>query len=152
MLIGPSKRPLIIRGHTLLCLQGFRGEGYSPAFVENMKAIHRRLSGDPEATVQVTAGPDLICRACPHLQSDGCHLKGPGFEEPMKRQDREVMARLGLAEGEILPWGEILHRIAAQVEGSDLDAVCGSCPWLPLGYCRQGIDALNVLQDRARSS
>lgn len=149
---GQKKNPLIIRGHTLLCLQGFRGEGYSPAFVENMRAVHRRLSIDPEATVRVIAAPDLICSACPHLQSDGCHLKGPAFEAPMQRQDREVIARLGIAEGEILPWGEILHRIAAQIEGGDLDAICGSCPWLPLGYCKQGVDALSVLQNQVRSS
>lgn len=141
-----TKHPLIIRGHTLLCLQGFRGEGYSPAFIENIAAIHRRLSEAAETPVRAVAEPDTICRACPHLQSDGCHLKGPGFEGPMKIQDREVLARLGIAEGEVLPWKEILHRIAARMEGSDLDEICGACPWLPLGYCREGIDQLSVLQ------
>lgn len=147
-----SHDPLIVRAHTLLCLQGFRGEGYSPAFVENMGAIHHRLSTDPEISVQVIARPDEICNACPHLQGAGCHLKGPGFETAMKRQDQDVMARLGIAEGEILPWGEILGRIAARVEGGDLDAICGSCPWLPLGYCREGIDALSLAQHQEKGS
>ncbi len=149
---GHPDNPLILRGHTLLCLQGFRGEGYSPAFVENMGEIHRRLSTEPTTPVRIIAQPDLICRACPHLQSDGCHLKGPGFEEPMRRQDREVMARLGIAEGEILAWGEILRRIAARIEGRDLDAICGACPWRPLGYCREGIEALPVLPRSTRAS
>lgn len=143
---------LIVRAHTLLCLQGFRGVGYSPAFVENMGAIHHRLSIDPKTSVQVVARPDEICNACPHLQTEGCHLKGAGFEAVMKRQDQAVMSRLGIAEGELLPWGEILHRIAAHIEGGDLDAICGHCPWLPLGYCREGIDALRVDQRRERSS
>ncbi|WDT81328.1 MAG: DUF1284 domain-containing protein [Candidatus Manganitrophus sp.] len=95
---------LTVRAHTLLCLQGFRGEGYSPAFVENMGAIHRRLSTDPKTAVRVIARPDEICSACPHLHPDGCHLKGPGFEAAMNRQDQAVMARLGIAEGEILSW------------------------------------------------
>lgn len=142
--------PLIVRAHTLLCLQGFRGEGYSPAFVENMGAVHLRLSSDPKTRVNVIAQPDEICSACPHLHPDGCRLKGPGFEKSMKRQDQEVMFRLGIAEGETLPWGEILHRISSRVEGGDLDAICGGCPWLPLGYCREGIDALSVVQQQER--
>jgi len=28
------------------------------------------------------------------------------------------------------------------VKGSDLPGICGSCRWLPLGYCRDGIDKL----------
>src|SRR5579884_93843 len=148
----PTKHPLIIRGHTLLCLQGFRGEGYSPAFVENMEAIHRRLSNDPDTAVQVVAQTDLICAACPHRHSDGCRLKGPGFEESMKLQDREVIGRLGMTEGEIRPWREILQRVAIRISGRDLDAICGACRWLPLGYCKEGVDALKVLQHSVRSS
>lgn len=143
---------LTVRAHTLLCLQGFRGEGYSPVFVENMGAIHRRLSTDPKTAVRVIARPDEICSTCPHLHPDGCHLKGPGFEAAMNRQDQAVMARLGIAEGEILSWGEILRRIAARIEGGDLDAICGACPWLPLGYCREGIDALSLVQHQERLS
>jgi hypothetical protein len=148
---GPSN-PLIVRAHTLLCLQGFRGEGYSPAFVENIGAIHQRLSTDPETLVRVVARPDEICKACPHLQANGCHLKGFGFEREMRRQDQEVMLRLGISEGDVLPWREILHRVAACVEGGDLDVVCGDCPWLPLGYCREGIDALRLVQHQERFS
>lgn len=152
MSTDPFNNPLTVRAHTLLCLQGFRGEGYSPAFVENMEAIHYRLSIDPKRLVRVIARPDAICDACPHLHPDGCHLKGPGFEKAMKRQDQEVMVRLGISEGEALPWEEILHRIAARIEGEDLGAICGSCPWLPLGYCREGIDALCVVQHQERFS
>jgi hypothetical protein len=143
---------LTVRAHTLLCLQGFRGEGYSPAFVENMGAIHDRLSTDPQTLVRVVARPDEVCNACPHLHPDGCHLKGPGFEKAMRRQDQEVMLRLEISEGEVLPWGEILQRIAARIEGGSLNTICGNCPWLPLGYCREGIDALNLVQHQERFS
>lgn len=133
---------LRIRGHTLLCLQGFRGEGYSPDFVENLSVIHGRLAASPETPVEVTLQPDSVCTACPNLKSDGCHLKGPGSEGEMKKQDQEVMSRLGIAEGALLPWGEILHRIARKIEGSDLVEICGTCRWLPLGYCREGIEKM----------
>ena len=37
---------------------------------------------------------------------------------------------------------EVLDRIRASVKGSHLPGICGSCRWLPLGYCRDGIDQL----------
>ena len=40
---SPYHDPIRVRAHTLLCLQGFRGEGYSAGFVENMAAIHSRV-------------------------------------------------------------------------------------------------------------
>lgn len=131
-----------IRGHTLLCLQGFKGEGYSPEFVANLSAIHRSLSSFSGERVKVVDRPDRVCSACPHLDPAGCRLNGAGSEEEMKAQDRAVMARLRIAEGEILSWKEILDRIARAVQGSDLPQICGNCRWLPLGYCKEGIDAL----------
>lgn len=139
--------PVVIRGHNLLCLQGFRGEGYSRAFIDGLATIHRTLSDDPARLTQVVQRPDDICHACPHLKLDGCHLNGPGSEREVKVQDREVMGRLGIAEGEVLPWGEILLRISKAVTGESLQEICGGCRWLPLGYCREGIDRLKIVNE-----
>ena len=65
---GNRVDPVIIRGHTLLCLQGFRGEGYSPDFIDNMAAIHARLQAEPGTPVRVTDTPDHFCVACPNLK------------------------------------------------------------------------------------
>lgn len=138
-----SSTPLRLRGHTLLCLQGFRGEGYSPSFVANMAAIHQTLSHQPETTVQVVASPDAVCAACPHQQeSSGCTLNGEASETTMIDQDRVVLERLGLKAGNHLSWQEVLARISTSMSGDDLPSICGSCRWLPLGYCREGIDRL----------
>lgn len=133
---------LSIRGHTLLCLQGFRGEGYSPDFVENLSAIHRLLTTSPERTLKVIQSPDHVCAACPNLKGEECRLNGAGSEEEMKKQDIDVMARLGIVNGAVLPWREILSRISSHIERDDLDEICGGCRWLPLGYCKKGIEAL----------
>lgn len=134
--------PITIRGHTLLCLQGFRGEGYSPAFIENIASIHQSLMSAPGQAVRVVQAPDMICAACPNLSVDGCHLHRPDAEAGMRAQDADVMGRLGIALGETLPWSDIVQKIAAGVKGDDLNAICGGCPWLPLGYCKEGIDGL----------
>jgi len=142
MLLKEARDILSVRGHTLLCLQGFRGEGYSQGFVENMEQIHQTLTREPETPVRAVVRPDAICESCPNLGPAGCRLRGEGFESEMQAQDREVLQRLSIAEGEVLPWREILRRIGSNVASEALEQICGSCPWLPLGFCREGIDRL----------
>jgi len=134
--------PIGIRGHTLLCLQGFRGEGYSAEFIENMTKIHRQLTLHPEQPVLILDSPDSICSQCPNLKSQRCHLHGPASEESMMAQDADVIDRLGIRKGEIFFWKEILGRIAQRLQGDMLSDICGTCPWLPLGYCKEGIQSL----------
>ncbi|MGH7233438.1 MAG: DUF1284 domain-containing protein [Nitrospiraceae bacterium] len=131
-----------LRGHTVLCLQGFRGEGYSQGFVENLAAIHRQLSASPEQEVEVIDVPDAVCAACPHRALSGCTVNHEHSEVEMQAQDRHVLALLGLQSGSIVPWREILDRIRTNLTGDSLPGICGQCRWLPLGYCREGIDRL----------
>lgn len=137
-----GRRSIPLRGHTLLCLQGFRGLGYSAAFVDNLAALHRALHDDPDRLVTVMEGPDAVCGACPHHVGAGCTLNGEGSEAAIQEQDRLVLARLGLKAGDDLPWRAILARIASAIDGSDLPRICGNCRWLSLGYCRSGIEGL----------
>src|SRR5437879_2768707 len=109
-----------IRGHTLLCLQGFRGEGYSPGFVENLAGIHRQLEQQPETLVEIMDAPDAVCGACPHQKPEGCTLNGRQSEGEMRKQDHDVLARLGLQAGTVVEWREILHRIGASLTGAEL--------------------------------
>lgn len=141
----PHHTPIRIRAHTLLCLQGFRGEGYSAGFVENMAAIHQRLADDPSQWVEIMDAPDAMCGACPHLLPTGCSLHGEGSEPHMQVQDHDVRARLGLHVGDRLPWADILDRIRTSLTGESLTHICGQCRWLSLGYCRDGIDRLRAL-------
>ncbi len=141
----PHNHSVRIRGHTLLCLQGFRGEGYSAGFVTNMAAIHQRLADNRSQWVEIIDAPDAICAACPHLLPTGCSLHGEGSELHMQAQDHDVLMRLGLHVGDRLPWGDILDRICTSLTGESLTDICGQCRWLSLGYCREGIDRLRAL-------
>ncbi len=126
-----------LRAHNLLCIQGFVGKGYSPEFVANMKLVVGGLRGTTEVTV--LDEPDSLCAKCPNLKANGCTLHGEGTEKGIVAQDRDVLARLGLRAGETVTWGAILERIRANVRPDDLDDICGSCPWLPLGHCRSSM-------------
>ncbi len=132
-----------LRGHTLLCLQGFRGEGYSPAFIDQLSSIHRSLAEDAEQVVELVESPDSVCQACPHLSATGCRIDGDGSEAAMIAQDRAVLARLGFTAGARVRWADVLDGISRSCSGADLETICGNCRWLGSGYCREGVDALS---------
>jgi hypothetical protein len=136
-----------LRAHNLLCIQGFVGKGYDAAFVANMTRVVESL--EDATPVTVVAAPDALCGACPHARESGCTLHGEGTETGIVLQDRDVLARLGIAEGDTLEWAGIVGRIARSVAPEDLDSICGACPWLPLGHCAEG---LRRLRQRCRRS
>jgi len=137
-----SPDPVPLRAHNLLCLQGFRGEGYSEGFIAHMSGVHERLRADPSTRLRLLDAPDTLCDHCPHLLAGGCTLGGSDHEAHMQAQDREVLRRLGLEAGVVVTWREVLERVAQRVAGRDLPALCTTCPWLPLGWCARGLDAL----------
>jgi uncharacterized protein len=125
-----------------LCLQGFRGKGYSKDFIDNLTAVQQSLLTDLGQPVEVTDRGDVVCGACPHQAATGCSLNGIGSEDAIRAQDHDVLRRLGLAPGDRLTWKAILDRIAASITGDSLDGICGGCRWLSLGYCREGLERL----------
>lgn len=54
-----------LRGHHLICLHFFKGEGYSKAFVENLREVVKRAEN---RTLEIVTGGDDVCAACPELQ------------------------------------------------------------------------------------
>lgn len=133
--------PLPLRAHAVLCLLGFRGKGYSEAFVREMTTVAAALRRDDDLLIQLQDGPGTLCAACPHLEG-GCTLGGEDHEPHMVAHDREVLRRLGFEAGDVVSWSQVKQRIAQRIRGSDLDAICTTCPWLELGHCAEGVDAL----------
>lgn len=136
--------PIPVRAHNLLCLLGYRGRGYDDRFVLEMTAVHRALASAPETLVEVRTAPDRLCTACPHLRDRGCTLGGDRHETHMRAQDEDVAARLGLRAGDVVPWREIVARVAASVRGADLPTICTTCPWLSLGWCAEGVERVRA--------
>ncbi len=128
-----------IRGHTLLCLQGFKGRGYNESFVANMKRIHEALFKEPETKVEVVIGPDDICSACPHLKDNLCTLNGLDTESDVIKKDSSVIALLGIFPARQYTWREILSTISQRLNTDILKGLCSRCQWLPFGYCEEGI-------------
>ena len=141
--------PIPLRAHNLLCLLGFRGRGYDERFVRAMTEVHARLTADPSTRIEVRTRPDRLCEACPNRVETGCALGEPDHEPHMRAQDEDVARRLGLRDGGVYAWREILDRIAGSVRGSDLPTLCTTCPWLSLGWCAEGIERVRARRAEA---
>lgn len=135
-------RVIRLRGHHLLCLQGFRGQGYSPEFVANMAQLLARLRSLPNRTVRVIEGGDDICEACPNWESGAC-LRYSNAD--LTRQDGEVLAALELRTNQSAGWDDLLSAIAQTVEPARLKDLCGYCPWLSKGCCQEGLAGLRAV-------
>lgn len=124
---------ILLRGHHLLCLLGYRGMGYSEAYAANMSQAHERLRTKPETEVELVEGPDDLCVCFPADQAYHCD-NGSVF-----RKDAFVLERLGLRIGEVRTWAEVQKRIAAQVTPEHIPEWCAACPWLHYGVCEEGV-------------
>ena len=82
---------LILRGHHLLCLQGFQGYGYDEDFVKNMAEINKIRKLD-NTTISITNEADDICRACPNLKGGLCENQKQN--DSIKSMDDEVISKL----------------------------------------------------------
>jgi len=128
-----------LRAHHLLCLHGFRGEGYSSEFVANMTALRDRLLYGSPLHVEVLDSPDDICTACPHLSEHGCARKDGESEARVGKKDGRVLARLGLSAGDGMPSDMLLGLVAEEFGDGNIEDICGYCSWYPLGWCSDGL-------------
>lgn len=115
--------PLSLRPHHGMCLAYFVGEGYSGGFAAHMEAVLAGLTSD--TPVRLTVGVDAVCAACPHNQEGICEKP-----ELVADYDRQVLARCGLTEGEILPFGRFTALVEARILAPGRRReICGGCQW-----------------------
>ncbi|MDD2867564.1 DUF1284 domain-containing protein [Neomegalonema sp.] len=130
-----------LRGHHLLCLLTYVGEGYSPAFVANADALAARI-GSGEG-VRIVAGPDDLC--APRLKTEpGTHHC---FTEDVARRDVEALREAGKLLGRDLKPGarlalspETLGRMRRAFAEGRIRSACADCSWRGLcdGVARRG--------------
>lgn len=127
-----------LRPHHLLCIQGFRGQGYSPSFVANMARLIDRLEAEPEQEIQIVTSADDVCIACPHLDDGICVRPDSKVDEI----DGRVLEHLEIADGDKLTWSMLLQTIDEKVQASQLESICDGCRWVDLNYCTNGLEVL----------
>jgi len=113
-----------LRGHHLICLQFYRGEGYSEEFIENLENV---LEKARQSGVLIVEGADDICKACPYLVDGKCSYK-ENAEEEIRYLDFLALTLLGLSSERTVSWKEISERVVDIVDEWK-DKACRDCEW-----------------------
>jgi len=139
-----ENKPVVLRGHHLLCVHGFAGMGYSPAFVQKMTEIVRMIRDDQQDfPIRVVRGFDDTCQVCPNKGEWVCEADA-NSEAHVQQLDRNVIRHLGLQEGQLYSKSWLVEQTRDKVEPDDLDQLCAGCSWLPAGVCKKGLAQLKA--------
>lgn len=114
-----------LRGHHLICLHFFKGEGYNPEFVANLREILKRAEAGEE--VKVYPGPDDVCRVCPYLKGETCFYDEDA-EAGIREMDRMAIRLLGLKTKVSVKWTDIKGKVL-EVLHIWAREYCKECNW-----------------------
>lgn len=126
---GVNKK-MKIRGHHLLCMQLFKGEGYNDKFTEGMKSVIQktRASG---TEVEIITKADVICKNCPNcIGENQCRL---GTKD-VDAKDKNVIEVLSL-QGKTYSYNELRELLRKKMDEATFDRICGTCRWYKAGLC-----------------
>ena len=121
-----------LRPHHLMCIQNYRGHGYSEAFQRRMERILdvlRQSPGSglrPSPHIRIVEGADDLCAACPHCLEGKCESDNPAVFDGL------VSERMCLETGCVLNMEDLQDtKMSLQL----LEECCPGCSWL--GLCRE---------------
>jgi uncharacterized protein len=135
----PTADPVRLRGHHFVCLQFFGGQGYSAAFVDNLRSVTERARLRPALLVE---GADDVCSACPGLASDSLCADLDAGEPEVRRLDALAFRVLGVDPGDRLSLADARARLAENAVGAGQwrSDACDGCAWEHI--CESGWNAL----------
>lgn len=119
------KHIIKLRGHHLVCLHLFKGEGYNHEYVENLRDILQRAEAGEE--IKVSSGADDVCRMCPNLQGEMCDYS-ENAESGIREMDMAALALLRLRSGEEVLWFD-LQKELPQIFPEWAGRYCNCCGW-----------------------
>jgi len=124
-----NSHDITFRPHHFLCTLCFRGNGYSPNFVQNYKDIVNTLSD--ETPINITPHTDSICAPCPHKRSLNCTN-----QNKIALLDKQHTQALKL-EDPVITWGDAKKSIRQNITLEKFHAMCAPCEWKKLGICEK---------------
>ncbi len=132
-----------LRGHHLVCLHFFRGEGYNKEFVENLDSVVRSAQ---DRGVEVHSGADDICARCPHLRQARCQYSEDA-DQGIGEMDRTALDLLKLSRGARIGWTDIREKLP-EIFPAWHRAFCTTCSWR---RACEGNDLYRTLRGRLSS-
>ena len=120
-----EESPIKLRGHHLICLHFFTGEGYNPEFIGNLKEILIRAQSREE--IEVCSGLDDVCSVCPFLKERRCRYDKHA-ENEIQKMDRYATKLLRIEPGMKVMWFDVKERLRG-ILISWKENYCKSCNW-----------------------
>ncbi len=114
----------ILRGHHLICLHFFNGEGYDESFIHNLKKVMDRADNE---SVAISSGADDVCNHCVFLKKGRCESSGTS-EKAIKKMDIKALALLNQSVGDIVEWAEIKENVSS-IFPDWYFQYCTECEW-----------------------
>lgn len=123
-----SNKIIKIRPHHGMCIQFFRGEGYSSEFVQGMSGIISALSAG--AKIELTDCTDSVCAFCPNNSGGVC-----ASADRVSNFDCGVLDLCGLNCGDVLTWTEFRSSVRRNIiDCGKMKDICGDCQWAYICY------------------
>lgn len=114
----------LLRGHHLICLHFFNGEGYDEPFKNNLKKTLKRAETEE---ITISSGADDVCRCCPYIEVNRCRYT-ENSDDDISDMDTEALTLLNLSKRDKVKWDELrktVHRIFPAWYSSR----CIKCDW-----------------------
>jgi len=115
---------LTLRGHHLICLHFFNGEGYDEVFVRNLKDVLRRAENEE---IKVYDGADDVCVRCSYLRDYKCQYN-EGADEEIREMDEMALRLLKINHTSGIKWQDIKERIP-EIFSQWFANYCYECDW-----------------------
>ena len=113
-----------LRGHHLICLHFFSGEGYDDIFVENLRSVLERTEAED---IEVCEAADAICEKCPYVKDSKC-LYGEYADDETREMDRAALSLLKIDKYERVRWKKLKKNIP-EIFLSWYRDNCNACDW-----------------------
>ncbi|MDR3223713.1 MAG: DUF1284 domain-containing protein [Methanobrevibacter sp.] len=133
-------KPVKLRAHHLLCLQGYQGYGYSESFKINFENLIDHLKTNPD--IVILKSVDFICFHCPNLKDEKCCLNLEKYDENLGKEkivnknkeivemDLNVIKKTGIIENKLYKIDDLYGIVNNSLNVDDLKDICGKCMWI----------------------
>ncbi|MCL4457538.1 MAG: DUF1284 domain-containing protein [Nitrospirae bacterium] len=115
---------LTLRGHHLICLHFFSGEGYDARFIENLRGVLKRAESEE---IEIVSGDDNICAKCVYLKDRKC-MHDEKADEEIREMDETALKLLNLSAGQRVKWQAVKEYMPG-IFREWYNRYCNDCDW-----------------------
>ncbi len=118
-------RKIRLRGHHLICLHFFSGQGYDEAFINNLKDLMIRANNE---IIEISDGADDVCKRCFNLKDNRCSYSENADIE-IRQMDNDALIFLEMEKGGYVDWNVLKNKIP-HFFSDWYKKYCSVCTWL----------------------